>query len=97
MSWDSSIWTKNLAGPSQFQLSNVDLRNVQTSKNFYEFIWAKLTTFASKQNINVLRKMLRPENGGFARVYLKSIADRFREVGESKERKSLGLDKKKNK
>ena len=35
---------------------SVNGRNIQNCRNFYEFIWAKLTIIARKQNLNGLRK-----------------------------------------
>ena len=38
-----------------FNIASVNIRNVQTCKNFYEFIWAKPTTIAWKNNLSELR------------------------------------------
>ena len=54
-----TFWIRDSGwGPVTWVLTRplVNLRNVQTHNNFYEFIWAKLTTIAGKQNLNGLRK-----------------------------------------
>ena len=38
---------------------SINVNNVQTCKNFYEFIWSKLMTIDGKQNLSWLRKCSR--------------------------------------
>ena len=74
----------------------VDVRNVQTCENFYEFIWAKLTTITGKQNLkdweNAPRLALfSAVKGGGTRGYLKFTGDKFgRRRKQSRETSGTG-------